>query len=150
MITITKKEVESLLNPNITVKRYHEIITKIDTKFDEICAKLLVKISPSRSWYDYDTVNYDAENPIGFFDPVCYKEFIFIDGEHIYSKTDDMKFPTKWLWEKNWEKELEKNIEQFHNKKYGKIKKNIEYKNKLVKSIKNKLTKEELKLILFK
>lgn len=146
---ITKEEFDSLYTDEITVKKYNEIIKKIDKRFAEICQKFLIK--NSQGWFDYDN-HYDYGYLGGRFDPIIYKENISIDGNfQLPPGYDESIIPTRWLWEKNWENEVkekiqkEKEKEKIQKEKLRKEKAfNKKEKNRILKSIKNKLTKEEL------
>lgn len=67
---ITKEEFDSLYTDEITVKKYNEIIKKIDKRFAEICISFLDLTS--QGWFDYDN-HYDCGDCGGKFDLIAYK-----------------------------------------------------------------------------
>lgn len=146
---ITKEEFDSLYTDEITVKKYNLILEKIDKRFVEICQKFL--IINAQGWFDYDN-HYDCGDCGGKFDPIAYKENIYIDGRfQLPPGYDESVIPTRWLWEKNWENELKETIKK--EKEKEKIQKEKlrrektfgkKEKNRILKSIQKKLTKEEL------
>lgn len=156
MTKITKEEFDLLYDENVTKKAYDAIIVKIDKRFMEICLKLL-KLTPSKAWYDYGNCNYDAEGSTGFFDPKEFKEEIIVGGEWFEMPAGfDNSFPTRWLWEdfKTEAKEITAKYlaaEKIEKEKAAEKKQNLSKKKKaLVESIKGKLTAAELKIVEFK
>lgn len=156
---VTKQEVEMLLSGDVTIKKQTEIINKIDTRFSEIVK--MIKLN--NEWFDYGNCDYDSQDSNGSFDPVGYKDVIYVGGyvnlkepfhSHLYNEPG---FPTWFLWDDNLEQTIENMIDSYNHEK--EIKK-IEQKNKRIKrkaklaelqeSIRSKLTKEELKAITFK
>lgn len=155
---IKKEEFDLLYDENITKKQYDEIISKIDRRFADICIKFLIKHDGNNWWYDYGNGHYDSEVSGGYFDPVEYKDEIEIIGEWIDMPPGfyDNIIPTRWLWE-DWEEEFEqikneflKKEQELKNKQKENRTKLTEKKQELQKSIKEKLTKEELSAITFK
>ncbi len=157
---ITKAQFDSLFSEDITKKQYDVIIAEIDKRFHEICKKFIHKESGSdgRGWYDYGNVSYDDENSEGYFDPEEYKENIQVGGEWIDTSPGyDAEFPTRWLWEENWEEEMKQTSEKYKQEVLAeKQKKKQQRETKkqqaeiLKRSIKAKLTSEELKIVRFK
>lgn len=105
----------------------------------------------SQGWFDYDN-HYEYGYSGGKFDPIVYKENIGVDGSfQLPPGYDESIIPTRWLWEKNWKNEVKETVEK--EKEKEKIQKEKlrkektlgkKEKNRILKSIKNKLTKEEL------
>jgi len=151
---ITKEEFELLYDENITKKQYDCIISKIDARFYEICKMCLVKTNSS--WFDYGNCGYERDPVNGFFDPNEYKEYIIIGGEGLrYIDGMDLseQFPTRWLWE-DFEEELKADnkadLAREEAKKQKAKQKREEkkiWKQKMIKQVKAKLTKEEFKFI---
>jgi hypothetical protein len=154
MSTVTKEEVESLSSIFITKIDYDKIINKINERFTEICNKLAVNIKNKKSygWFDYSNCRYDSEYSGGYFDPVLYKDHIGIGGEYInlpepYDISEILQtpyIPTSWLWDDNYFDEFKKEAKKAKPKPTKKHIQTIE------KSLKSKLTDEELKYITFK
>ena len=150
---ITKDQFDKLYDDNISKKEYDFIIQEINKRFSEICKNIL-KIKPNYGWFDYGNCSYDSEQSGGFFCPVDYKEFISIGGENI-SCPDwlyEPEIPTRWLWQ-DYTDEIKQLKEEHHENeklKKQKVNKKKQDINSLIKSIKSKLSKEELKIISFK
>lgn len=154
MSTVTKEEVESLSSLFITKVDYDKIIAKINQRFIEICSKIAINIKNNKNygWFDYSNCNYACENSKGYFDPVLYKDHIGIGGEYInlpapYDISEILQapyIPTRWLWEDDYLNEFKKETKKAKPKP---TKKDIQT---IKKSIKSKLTDEELKYISFK
>lgn len=154
---ITKEEFDKLYTDDITKKEFDRIIRKIDDRFGEIYLTLNPDIK-KRGWFDYENCNYESEVSGGYFDHIEYKEYIGIGGE--YSELPmpyEYEIPTRWLWEENFGVEFKKEVSEYEKtielkKKKVKVaedKRKLK-KEKLQKSIAQKLTKEELKIINFK
>jgi len=156
---ITKQEFDSLFNDNITKKEYDIIIEKINQRVDEICEKFLHETNRHMScWYAYDN---SCDGYDGFFDPKKYKENIKFTCENmkppeVYQHGYYTQFPTRWLWENTWETEMNDNITKCKEKQIKEKQEQKEQKEKHLKeinalkqSIKNKLTREEFKIIKF-
>lgn len=153
---ITQKEFDSLYSDSITKKDYDAIITKIDTRFTEIVTYLNPKVLEN-GWFDYDNCSYGSDGSNGFFEPERYKKEIGIGGE-----CPELKYPygsyipTRWLWEdfkEEFDRETtayEKNVEAKKLKEKTEVLKQELGKKELQKSIKAKLTKDELKVISFR
>lgn len=154
---ITKAEFDEVYNPDVTKRRYDEIIGKIDNRFNQI-AEHIVKKSPTCGWFDYDNCEYDVEGPTGYFDPKKHKTDIGVGGEYVSMPPpyDDMSFPTRWLWE-DYEQEFESNVQNVKKEEAAKKLREKQArdaskirKEEMKKAITSKLTKEELKYIYFK
>ena len=152
---ITQEQFESLYSSEILKKDFDAIISLIDQRFTEICQKFLIKKNKNY-WFDYDNASYDDDGVQGVFDPDNYKTDIGITGEWIDPPEGyDFSFPTRWLWE-DFEEELktetEKAIGQIEKAKEKAKEKRLQKKaniKALQESIRQKLTKEELKAIKF-
>lgn len=152
---ITKKEFDALYDPNITLRKYEEIIGKIDERFSEIVLTILPDIR-KKGWYDYGNCSYEDENSNGSFDPDEYKDEISVGGEFALLPEPydcDNSFPTRWLWE-DFEDEFVSEISKYKSKKereklLAKQKRDAlkAKKEAIWESVKKKLTKEELKYI---
>lgn len=151
---ITKKEFDSLYTKTITKYNYDQIIQKINDRFSEILIDLYKQKSPKKlGWYDYGNQTSETD---GYFDPKEYKESIGIIAEYAIVEPFEYGIPTRWLWEDYHqemidmiEKEKQDLISQKEKQKLNR-QQNKERKQKLIESIKGKLSKEELKVITFK
>lgn len=150
---ITKKEFDSLYSDEITKKAYDAIIAKIDSRVYVI----LKAISKSMKWWAYGNYNHDSEGDGGHFDIEDYKEFVSISGDIKLPASSPDGFPTCWLWKDDWQTDFENEVRKYNktveDKKNKEIAAKQRRKDKLVllqKSIKSKLTSEELKAISFK
>ena len=150
---ITKEEFDLLYDDSITKKQYNEIKNKIDIRVHEIAEKFFVNFNATSS-YDYD--NGEDEDD-GHFDETLYKDTISFDywGTKYPPGYPD-GLPTRWLWE-DFEDELVSTSNEFLDKQAKAKAKAKEAREKdklrraeLYKSIKSKLTPEELKVIKFK
>ena len=154
---ITKQEFDKLYDDSVTKKEYDAIITKIDARFGEIIVTIDPSINAGRNWFDYGNNNYDSERNGGYFDPQFYKTEIDIGGENRgLPQPFGYSIPTRWLWE-DFQEDFDAQIKAFNDaeeakksKAKGKAIKNKKYHEKLRKSIKSKLTAEELKIVEFK
>ena len=149
---ITKKEFASLFSEDISKRDYDRIIEKIDKRFVEICDQFLVKKDPAY-WFDYCNGSYSDDCAEGYFDPVYYKDSIGIIGENIDPPPGyDFEFPTRWLWEENFQDEV-KAAEEKERIRVIKLQAAREEKKrreeKIIESIRQKLTAEELKFVKF-
>lgn len=157
MSKITKKEFESLYDSSITLKKYNEIVSKIDERFTEIVLTIIPNIR-KKGWFDYGNCNYDRGGE-GKFDSRSYQEEITVGGDYALLPEPyaiDNAFPTRWLWE-DFEDEFKKSVDDYSKEQASieldKKLKQIELekkKEKFRKIIESKLTKEELKYISFK
>ena len=162
---LTKEEVESIYDENVTKKTYDEIIKKIAARLDDIIRMIFPTMKNRGNWYDYANCSYDGEGPTGHFDTGSYREHIYLGGEFRFPPPYTEVgigigyIPTRWLWtndediKKEFTKETEVYTKEVEKKKvYNKakrietVKKNLQLKE----SIRSKLTKEELKFIKFK
>jgi len=173
MTTLTKALIDEMLDEEtITRKRYKEIQGLINETLDYLVRKVLCS---SVTWYDYDNEGGDERSP-GQFDPRRYDEYIGITGEvnlkypnavtgentsHVY----DLDIPLEWLFvnpdelevqlaskEADCKKEIEAKKLADKEKRERKKKKDAERANKLpdiIKSVRSKLTEEELSYIEF-
>lgn len=152
---ITQEEFKRLYDDNITKKDYDHIIEKINHRVDEIVRSLYS--FDNREWYDYDNCNYDSENSGGYFDRHDYCDYIGLGGQWVGLPAPyEYEIPTEWLW-KDFKQEFKLEVKKHKNELNQKKKREKEQrekrkkeKDKLVNSIKNKLTKDELKIVKFK
>lgn len=108
-------------------------------------------------WFDYDNCAYRDAGVPGKFDPDEYKSEIFVGGECcLPDPYDDNSFPTRWLWE-DFEEEFNDTVLKYklEEEKASLIQKQNREELKLKKeniwkSVKQKLTKEELKYVCLK
>jgi hypothetical protein len=155
---ITKKEFDSLYDSNITHKQYNKILEKIDKRFQEIVLTMIPGVR-KKGWYDYGNCSYEGENSNGSFDPDEYKDEISVGGEFALLPEPyrcDNSFPTRWLWE-DFEEEFNDTVLKYklEEEKESLIQKQNREALKLKKtmiweSVKQKLTKEELKYVCLK
>lgn len=163
---ITKENIDSLLSDDITKKEYDRLIELINQRVDEIW-KYILKVSNRKfGWYSFSNDHeYDNGNGSdgGYFDPKEDSEYITLIGDfnsfrgisEFYDYHNG--FPTELLWKTDWKEiidhETSEAIRKDEEKKIlekSKILEKKERKEKLIESIKNKLTKEELSVIKFK
>lgn len=150
---ITKKEFESIYKQNITLRTYNKIISKIDERFQEIVLTLLPGVT-KRGWFDYGNCGYDGDETPGFFDKEEYKKDIAIGSEFAsLPEPYGYSFPARWLWE-DFEEEFASSVAK--EKSSVELKKlDVKQKRDALKlkkeiiweSVKQKLTKEELKYV---
>jgi len=137
--------------------KYPESLRHLEDRLTYIVDFIARKVGSTFSWYDFD--NFE-ENRSGYFSPVKYKEKIGIhikfDHPPKYESSIFTEIPLTYLtakMEKDVAYQIEKAIEdhfiqQEHAKEY---KKTAHIRNnKLIESIKSKLTDEELAIIQFK
>jgi hypothetical protein len=158
MSKITKKEFESLYNPKTTIRKYNEILSKIDERFGEIVLTIIPDVT-KKGWFDYGNCGYEGDASEGKFDLDEYKKEITVGGEYAFLPEPygcNNSFPTRWLWE-DFEDEFKKSVDDYNEElvtvKLDKKLKRIELekrKEKFHRIIESKLTKEELKYISFK
>lgn len=164
-MNITKELVDKLASDEITKKEYEKIIAVINDKVGDIWCYICEVSNRQLDWWTFDNdVSYGHGGGFsgGEFDPVEYKEWIEITGEYelLYKNKYypyNNGFPTELLWNTDWKETVEENIkESFHKHSESKLSLKIKreetkIKNKkLIESIRQKLTKEELKLIKIK
>lgn len=132
---ITKKEFDLLYSDDITKKKYDEIIGKIDKRFFEIVNVITRKKGQhAPKWFDYGNCDYETENSNGHFDIINYKDNIKVGGEWVSLFEPYVNsFPTRWLCE-DFEQEFKDEVEE----------------KDIRNSIESKLTKEEMKYVMFK
>ena len=178
MKNITKKEFGSLLSLSPRSEQYKEIIFKIEPIIQNILNKLVKPKNGSKNpWVAYS--NRRGANR-GSFNPKLYKTSIIMIGGAVevspilkgrYVEGRYTFFiPTKWLWEdsskiieefrkkqrqeladlKAKEKRENERIKRRDKNHLEKIIKKRENRNRLIESIKSKLEKEELKIVIFK
>lgn len=148
---ITKEEFDNLYSDTISKKDYDYIDAKIDMRFAEIISG----IRTNNGWFDYSNEG-GKYGPGGTFDKEDYKENIRFTGEAKvpFPYSDDI--PTRWLWEdfeEEFRREVEKDKEREQDKKEKTKIQRQARKQKLLElqeSIKNKLTKDELRAVSFK
>jgi hypothetical protein len=113
-------------------------------------------------WAFSNDVSYGDGNGSsgGSFDPEADQSFINIEGEYTWHNSTlyeyNEGFPTNFLWT-DYQKEVKKHLKdviakekQNRQKKQEEKKKKLANFNKLIKSIKSKLTQEELRLVMFR
>lgn len=158
-----KEMVKMLSDPDIKKKDYNDYLEKINDKVNEIWR--FICSDRNLIWWSFDN-DSGAWNSGGNgsdggeFDPIEHAEMISIIGEFNYVNNGYYEyndgFPTRFLWE-DYKKEviehqkLSKKKEEI-NKKLEKEKKAVKKTKKieLLKSIKSKLTAEELKFLKIK
>ncbi len=140
---LTKKQFDRLYDESITKKEYDEIIRKVDNRLAEILERLFRFSKNKDSWWEYA----DDE-----FQPDDCKDYIAIDVEGKLNDVVDYLYydgiPTRWLWDDGFESEHKKNLDKYNEmlQKEKTLKQTLQKdKIKIHKSIKDKLTKEELK-----
>lgn len=162
---LTKEEVESIYDENVSKKTYDSVIKKIDERFGEVIKLVIPTINRNGGWFDYANCSYRDEGQSGHFDTGSYRDEIYVGGNCRFPQPYNDSgigcgyIPTRWLWtddeeiKKEFTKETEVYKKEVEKKKvYNKakrietIKKNLQ----LEESIRSKLTKEELKFINFK
>jgi len=162
---ITKELVHKLNDENITKREYDDIVDEIGKRVDHIW-KTLLKISNRKyRWSAFQNHEQRPQTRSGFggcFDPENDGDFIRLDGGFICHSFDGDffdGFPTRFLWTDDdiWKSEVLNHIKQNkikldqedRDKKKKAEAKKIE-RNKIIESIKSKLSKEELKYVSFK
>lgn len=166
MKIISKERVLKLNEPDfITKGEYDAIIEEIGDRVDYIWKNLLKISRRNLRWYAFQNDVYDDGgdgSDGGCFDPETDDEFIELSGDYASREVDGdfaTGFPTRFLWTDDdvWKQEVLSHIDQ--NKKLKESEKQSENqkvkllminREKIIKSIKSKLTKEELKYITFK
>jgi len=157
--------VDKLYDPNISKREYDKIVDQIGDRTGEIWRQLCKISNRKLDWWAFgNDVELDRGNGStgGEFDPNKYKKWIEITGKYDrnYDEYDyDAGFPTEFLWtpDDKWQEIVIKNIKELdtkikRDKELSKQKREElkERKQKMRKVIESKLTKEELKYILFK
>ena len=148
----------SVFNDETTVKTRNEVMRLIDKRFCYIVEYLFKLNDVEPDWYDYDN-GYDDN---GHFDTVAYGEVTDFTGEwnspnEIESdELNAQSFPNRWYYE-DFETELSLELARMHKEHSDKLEKQRlkrekqkERKELAIKSIKEKLTPEELSHIKFK
>ena len=158
---ITKELVESLSSDTISKKNYDEIVSVIDDKVNTIWRFILKKANLELDWYAFQNdVSYghgDGSSG-GHFDPDVDKEFIELGGEYEIREDDFYQysngFPTELLWADDYKSIVTEHIKwaneqvKLQNQKTKEtVKTRKQIREKLLKSIKTKLTSEEIKVI---
>jgi len=165
--TITHEMVKELDSPDITHRRYTEILDLISDRVDVIWRYIMKVSNRKLGWYCFSTDIHAFDNSGngsdgGYFDPKRYNKFIELVGEftchydnNFYEYNDG--FPTELLWDENYKEtilaSINKSKEKFQKEKEKDKTTRLERgrkKDALIASIKTKLTKEELKLVKFK
>lgn len=158
-MNITKELVQKLYDPNITKREFDQIVAAINKKVNEIWHFIIDESSRKMTWWAFSNdVSYGHGNGSsgGSFDPEVDQSFINIEGEaswhdsELYEYNDG--FPTNFLWI-DYQKEVKKHLKNITKAtvvKETEKKKKLGNFKKLVKSIKSKLTKEELQLVVFR
>jgi hypothetical protein len=153
---ITKKDFESLYDPKITLRKYNEVVSKIGERFSEIVLTIIPGVT-KKGWFDYGNCGYESGESGGEFDLDEYKEEITVGGDYAFLPRpygDNNSFPTRWLWEEDFKKEFDREVSKHQSdeeqKKLTLKQKREALKEKKLKiweSVKQKLTKEELKYV---
>lgn len=153
---ITKKDFESLYDPKITLRKYYEIVSKIDERFSEIVLTIIPGVT-KKGWFDYGNCGYEGDKSAGEFDLDEYKKEITVGGDYAFLPEPygyDNSFPTRWLWEEGFKKEFDKEVSKHQSSEEQrkltlKQKREAlkEKKSKIWESVKQKLTVEEIKYI---
>jgi len=165
MNIISQDRVLKLNDPNVTKREYDAIIEEIGDRVDYIWRTLLKISNRKLSWYAFQNDNYvDDGNGSdgGCFDPEIDIEFIELYGDYEARDKDgdfETGFPTRFLWTDNdvWKQEVLNHISENQRKEDEQKRLEHQKKNdsnaardKVIASIKSKLTKEELKYVTFK
>jgi hypothetical protein len=157
---VPKELVDKLADTeNISYKEYLSIIEIINKEVDKIWVWICDFAGRDLRWWCFD-----QDEDGGSFDPVRHKEWISIGGEiennSKISRDPEYPygdgFPTSFLWgDYRWIVRTE--LRKIKKKRKERIKKRIEEKKRwmekypeLVKSIRSKLTPEELSIICFR
>ena len=168
---LTPEEFHRLYSPDVLKKEYDEIIGRINERFGDVVELIYPRIK-GRGWFDYSNCDYESEHSGGKFDPDRYKTEITIGGScnfpEPYCNTDAGcgYIPTRWLWTddadilKEFKEEVEKARLAVEQKKLAnkqrhesqKLKQKLfaSKRDEMQKSIKSKLTPDELRYISFR
>jgi hypothetical protein len=158
---ITELEFNKLYDENISKKEYDSLIGKIRNRINEILITLIPSLK-KRGWWDYGNCDCDSEKSNGYFDAHLYRENIEIAGENCRLPLSafyncDNSFPTRWLWEDTFKEESDNEMKLAQEKKAAekqaaKQKREAKKEQRAIMKeiIKQKLTKEELKFVVFK
>ena len=162
----TKEQVKNLSSDNITKKEYDKTIDLISDRVDYIWRQIIKISRRELSWYAFQNdVELGSGNGStgGFFNPETDSEFIEFTGKFSYLENPYYEyndgFPTSFLWtdDESWTTEVIQNLNEMKAKlKTDKsdlkreAKEKLLVKEKIIESIKAKLSKEELKYIEFK
>ena len=165
---ITKEEFDSLYSSTILKSEYDRIIRQINTRFSEVVRL----VCGGRGWFTYGNYDDNSEGDDGEFDLDKYKTDIDVSGScdfpspylNVYEGRG--RIPTRWLWTDDadilveFNGEVEKAKLALEQKKLAnkqrrlaeKIKHKLfaEKRDEMQKSIKSKLTPEELRYIHFR
>lgn len=145
---ITEELILSLESDTITHKRYKDVVEEINKKIDEIWNFIINESGRKMDWY---TIMNDSffENK---FNPFYHKEFIKIGGNFSHHDIESYEynkgFPTNFLWS-DYKSIVKKHLQEI-KEKHENNKQDVFKKRVLIESIKSKLTKEELNLIILK
>lgn len=147
MTKLTKEEVQSLLNNQVTDDTVKEtILEKIDAKFEEICSKIIKNVQDRNMWFDYSTE--EGEQFPGYFDPMLYHDYVSFTGSNLETLEhfNDWRFPTSWLWEDDVSKLVDDEVEYRRVEKEAKRNRSralLTAYDRLCTSARAKLTAEE-------
>lgn len=150
---IPKADFDKLTSDSITKKEYDKLVESIHSRVNEI---VMVMCNGKYKWYDF--ANEDGEGKPGWFDPIWYKKEVELTGSFTFPAPYDNPpyFPTRWIYE-DFEDEFKKTVEENgelirKQKAEEKAKREARKIKKLemMKIIKSKLSKEELRYIKFK
>lgn len=156
---VTKEMIEKLKDENITRKQYNEIQDKISARADEIWRYICQVTHRRLSWWDFSN---GMEENTGFFDSTEYADEVLVQGGYdykndIYSMGVGDGFPTYYLWTPNYQEVVLQELEAFKQQQKDEAarrKAQREARKERLKilhaSIREKLTKDELKSITFK
>lgn len=166
---VTEDEVKHLLSPVITKRDYDKIIDKISNRVNFIWRKICEIDKHELEWWAFkNDIEYANGNGSsgGYFDPETCMNFIELTGDWDEDNIGDVNvgvyylyesgFPTEFLWTKDnvWmdivKKEIEETKKLILEKKdqIRTIRKSRKEKHlDLARSIKEKLTRDELKFI---
>jgi hypothetical protein len=155
---ITQAEFESLFSDDITIGTQKAILAQIENRISFI----IQKIDPKRKWWAYAGSREEEEGD--FFKSVEHThDYIRIAGDfgipEVY-ENGSAWFPAHWLWT-DFEQEFEQDKIDFEKAKEERKQKNIEKRKRkaanakihaanqerIWKSIKEKLTQEEISYI---
>jgi hypothetical protein len=167
---LTHEEFKKLYASDILKSEYDTILGKIDERFGDVVK--LIRPLNNRGWFDYANCDYESEDSGGEFDLDRYKDKITIGGEcefpEPYCNTDEGcgYIPTRWLWTddtdilKEFSDEVEKaklaveakKLANKQRREADKLKHRLfaEKRDEMQKSIKSKLTPDELRYISFR
>ena len=153
---VEKALVDSLYNENISHKEYKRNVAKINEAVNEIWRWIIEESGRIMEWWAFQNdVSYGHGNGSsgGEFDPLEDKEWIEIQGEYTLCKIPgylyNSGFPTSFLWE-DYKSIVTKHLEEIAEKSKSVSESRKKRTAELKRSVRRKLTKEELSIIYFK